>query len=280
MSDDIDELEYPQDEPEVQEAGEPEAPEIDPEIIETARKYGWRPKEEFRGNPDNWVEATRFVELPSTLYRMTREELSEVRKAREAEQKDFAARLEKIERASRSAINTALETQKAQYERDLSELKARQARAVEEGDTAEWQRLDAAREKMKAPEPVQPDPDAARIISEYRSKNTWIDDPVLFSAAYEEIERALKAGKVSNDTAEQLEYAERAVRMRYPGAFEKAEPKPAPRSKVDGGGLGAVPRAKGVNDLPPEAVKQGREFVADGIFPNLEAYAEAYHKEF
>src|SRR5574337_273561 len=36
--------------------------EIDEALIQEARSMGWQPKEEFKGNPDNWTEPAEYVE--------------------------------------------------------------------------------------------------------------------------------------------------------------------------------------------------------------------------
>lgn len=262
-------------EPEPDEGQEPAPVERDPEAEAEARKYGWRPKEDFDRDPAGWVDAKRFLELPSTQKKMVQDELRQVKTETEK-------RMERLERANKDAMERALAVQKDNYERELSQLRAAQRRAVEEGDTQRYdllerreQQLLGAPPKMEEPKeeaPQGPDP----YIAQYSAtpEGSWINDPMLREFGRQAIDAA--NGAAGHSAQEQVAYAEKKLREYFPHKFEQQKPRPA---KVDGGGLAGGRKSGGADKLPPEARKAGKEFVSQGLFKSLDEYAKSYFEE-
>jgi len=93
-----------------------------PEQVEAegeARKYGWKAKEEFDLAPEGWVDANRFLELPSTQVKMLRD----TRKQLERELRERDEKLSGIERTARTAVEAARKQERERYEAQLAELK-------------------------------------------------------------------------------------------------------------------------------------------------------------
>jgi len=272
MNDDIeqeleDDLEEGQvEEEQAEEEGEPVV-QVDPAAEEEARKYGWRPLSEFRGNKDGWVDAARFLELPSTQNKQLRDELKSTRET-------FAERLDRLDNANKAAMRRAMENQKAEYEREMEALRTRQREAVESGDVETWDRLEQQRNRMQPPtqQPDGPPPEVEQYAQSEAGK--WVNDPVLKRIGAEAIQ---SGGMVGRPVSEQLAYAEKHVRQYFPHMFQQqAEQPKQPRNRVDGGGLGGAQRGKGVNSLPAEARAAGKEFVEAGIYKSLDDYAKDY----
>jgi hypothetical protein len=250
---------------------EAEAPEVDaaaqaapePEPVEgEARRLGWKPKEEWRGDTSRWTDAATFVER-ATIRRETVAEL-EARLA--AKDREMAERLERIERANAAAL-------KAARERVLAE----QRQAVEVGDVAKWEQLDRQRAEFDAvpAKPADEPKSAAQQMpaetQEWMRRNTWFtDDDVMRAAA---IALADKAAKTGAGVQAQLAYVDAEMAKRFP------QVRPAARSgapAVDPGGFaGARPRAKGWDDIPAEDRKAARMFIEDGTLTK-EQYAKDY----
>lgn len=283
---DLDESQQ-EDQTENQQEDQPSEP--DPEQIELqeeAAKYGWKPKEEFKLAPDGWVDAERFLELPSTQRKMVQDQNKELRRELNESKADFEARMRRLEGTSKVAMQRALEIQRQSYEQQLEAVRQKQRAAVEVGDVDAYDQLEKQERDLLKSQPSEDEPEdngqseATRIVGEYRAKNDWARSPVLWQKAVEAVEANMEVRAQS--TEKQLEYAETTLRKHYPHLFPDSDtPKPKPQiQKVDGGGLGA-PRAKpnGVNALPPEAKKEGQQFVKQGLFKDLEEYATSYFSQ-
>lgn len=242
---------------------------------EEARKFGWKPKEEFNLAPEGWVDADRFLELPSTQNKMLRDELKELRTQSAKADETFAERLERLDRANKAAMKAAMDQKDREFANRMAELQREQRKAVELGDVDEFDRLERARQQMKPPEKVEEPEDTTKAdthkqVEAWRETRPWAKDPFVFSAA---IQATQTPENTNKSIPELLEVAEQKARTYFPHLFEAPKPK---QSRVDGGGLAGGSRGKGANDLPAEAVAAGKEFVSSGIFKSLDDYAKDY----
>lgn len=113
---------------------------IDPELEKEARSMGWRPKDQFPGNPDNWVDAEEFVERGKHIMPILLENNKRLKK-------DLLTRDEKIGSLEETVKNSqkavaALRKQfseitKHEVEKAKQDLKARLREARENGDIDE-----------------------------------------------------------------------------------------------------------------------------------------------
>lgn len=271
MSDTPEEILEEEAQQEVVEQPSPEELAADQEAQEEARKYGWRPKEDFDRNPEGWVDAKRFLELPST-------EVKKLRDESRAEKAEFEARLAKMDAVNKATMERALEVERENHQRELNNLTAQQRQAVEEADTEKYDALELQKQKLKAPEPIaEPERKVDDFTAKYMAENEWTKDPVLASVGFQAVQNDPIALRMP--AKEQWEFAERKVREYFPHKFKEPETQKPARSKVDGGGLGGGQTSKGVASLPPEALAAGKEFVAEGYYKSLEEYATFYHEQ-
>ena len=116
--------------------------------VQEARNLGWLPKEEFRGNADNWIDAPQFLERGRTMLPILQKNNERLM----GQLRETNAKLSTLE-TSLSAANAALEVLqeshaddvKEQVEAAKKELREEIARASREGD---HEALAAATEKM------------------------------------------------------------------------------------------------------------------------------------
>lgn len=113
-------------------------------VEDRARKLGWRPKEQFRGDPDMWVDAAEFVRRGEEQIPLLRDNLRKEQartQALEREVKTFQSQMQVMQAQVQESREVSLRMQsmlekgeERAYKRAMSELEARMDQAVEEGD--------------------------------------------------------------------------------------------------------------------------------------------------
>lgn len=257
---------------EVAEAPQEDIPQVDPEIEADARKYGWKPKEEFTLDPEGWVTADRFLELPSTQRKMTQD----INRRLEKELKDRDERLERLTATATQAVELARMQERKRYEEQIAQIEAEKREAADLGDVARYDQLTRHQSTLKAPTdtPVVIKPQVDPAFQSYLDAAAWTKDPDAYRFAAMAIDDHPEIQRLP--PLKQVQWAETKVREHFPEHFPAQVAKPQ-FSKVDGGGLGAIgKRGKGADDLPAEAKQVGLEFVKDGIFKSLAEYAASY----
>lgn len=275
-----------------EQAVEAEAQQPQRDYEEEAKQMGWRPKEEFRGSPDDWRDAETYVKrgeefLPivRSQLRKTEQQLNETASRLEASEKDFALRLKRIENANQKA----LEKQRLQM---AQEIRRQQREAVKFGDEDRYdelaeQELDLYRDLEPEEEPVkeaQPQQaPAPKEVVEWANENPWFGSDMPLTHYAVEIDAKLSQDAPYMDDRERLARTKEMVQQRFPEKFgiSQSEPEPAIQqgiSPVEGGQRNATARnnAKGWNELPGEAKAAGQRFVADGTYKSKDEYAKDY----
>lgn len=248
-----------------------EAP--DPELEAEARKYGWRDKGEFTLAPDGWVDATRFMELPSTQLKMTRDLKRELERELKARNENDA----RLERTAQTALEKVRQQERERYEQQLREIEAQKRAAVEMADTDAFDRAERARQGLRAPEvePVQ----KQEPVPDYITKAEWLKDPHAYQFAFNAIEKNPVIQGLPPER--QIAWAEAETKKFFPELFpaEQEQPQQQRSARVDSGGLGFRPRTKGADDLPQDARKVGEMYVKEGIYKSISDYAKDYYEQ-
>lgn len=235
-----------------------------------ARRMGWVPKDEFRGDPDKWVDAERFVERADSELPVMRENL-----------KRMERKYQQMERTLSEFREYASKSEQRSYERALQQIKAEQRKAVEEADV---ERYEAAQkqyesiqkelsEKQRGPQELPPE------FVEWKAENTWYDRDA------EMTEYANSQGQYLGRTKPHLVGAafyaevEKRVRLEFPEKFEN--PRRHAAGAVHGSpgendtGSGGK-RGKGYQDLPADA-----KAACDRFVKNIPGYTrEQYLKDY
>ena len=289
-------------ETEVKDVAQTEAP--DPEIEAEARKGGWVPPTEWRGDPpkNGFISADEFVRrgIPKKL-RETEELLRSTRDELERERKERGETVSRIEKMSR----VALDTQRKKLEADFE---ARMDAAAEVGDVAQVRALrkesrvalDEFDEKTadepetkKAEGKAELPSHITKAITGWVEENPWFkSDEEMNRVANLRHERLLKE-KPGLSIDENLAEVRAYVAKRYPEAFtvDDDEDEPKPRvsrveggTRTNGGGNGGS-----WSKLPADAKAQADKFIKDdGLFlekdetveKNLTQARERYAKQY
>ena len=160
---------------------------IAPEILQEAESQGWVPKERFRGNESDWIDADTFVKrgreiLP--ILRKNNENLIKDLNQTKEQLKEFRQAAEEFKRFQQEAY----ERKASDYEQRIRDIRESRAQAISDGDgqkvNALDEALDVAKDELKeakqaakdsvvvpqaAPEQQAVDPN----LQVWLDKNTW-----------------------------------------------------------------------------------------------------------
>lgn len=166
----------------------------DPFIEELARRAKWTPKEEWKRDPDKWVDARTYLQrLPDELETLK----------------------ERNRRTAQAAEAVIEEDRRRAREQAMAEVKA----AAEAGDPER-----AARAAQQIEQTAGPPPQVAAWIE----RNPWFrEDPVAHAVAAAASAAAAQRGL---SVAEQLDAAEATVRRRFPEHFGEEEVRREPET--------------------------------------------------
>lgn len=283
-----------------------------PDAEAWARRLGWAPQEEWRGDKEHWIDAPKFLErtlgnpaivterlgrLDNTIQRLEREQRES--KQRFAEATGTITHMTEMLRSSEERA----------YKRARDELKAERDRAVESGDVAAYRRADAQMDELdrgRQPQPVQPQTNGQQpppaqtpgqmdpAVQAFYARNQWYTrDPELTSLA-EDLHFGLMRRNPTQPLAENLAEVERQVRALRPERFEQRTPQPRgdnprreePSSVSPSSGTGVPRRETGRRDfasLPQESKtafdRYKRMMTGKGEALTEKEWAEYYYEQ-
>lgn len=234
-------------------------PQVDP--IETeAREQGWKPKEEYEGDPAKWRPAKEFVERGELFGKIDHmgKELKETRKALKMLQ-DHHTKVRETE-----------------YNRALTELKALQKKHLEEGNSdgylettellTDLKAEQKAREVVQQNVPNQPDP---RFIN-WVSANKWYEKDTEMRKYADTLGAGYAASNPGIDPEEVLQYVTKEVRTRFSTKF--VNPNREKPSTVEGASTGAANKSS--FELTDDERKVMNTFVRAGVMSKEDYIAQ------
>ena len=266
-----------------------------------AREMGWRPPEQFNGDPSQYRDAEEFIKrgeemLPIIRSRLDRTaEENKQLKAEIAKQKsDFDKRVQRLEHTSTAALQTQRQQLIDHYEGKMRD-------AAENGDPDAYDRLrdernDKVKEIDKAVEsaeetaeiehieqPAQQQPKFAPEVDQWRTQNPWFGtDPILTSTA-QAYSAQLQQEHPGLTVDQNLAQVRKFMESKFPEKFSLPEGVTGGQTAdpAIGGSrqAGASVAGQGAAQLPPEARQAGEGFVKEGLYENLEDYAKDYFAE-
>jgi hypothetical protein len=232
-----------------------------PDYETLARKDGWKPKEEFDGDPEAWVDSKEFVK---------RKPLFDKIKIQSTRLKDLEKTVEAM--AKHYSISVAQAKEKA-----INELMAERREAIELGEANKVEQIDKRIDEVKAtPEPeikkTGYPPEVEAFISE--QKDWWNVDQEMtdMATAYNIAYLKKHPGQLDESLKETLKMIKKA----FPEKFvNKRRNDPPP---VDGGGQSQSQEGKySMSRLSPEQklvynqlVKTHKQMTHDEYFKDLD----------
>jgi len=236
----------------VTEESQIETPETVDPFFETAKEKGWKPLEEFDGDPNEWVDAKEFVKRAPLFDRLK----TQGKKLKEQEKAlhDMASHIDKVSQAA--------------YNRAIADLKKEKAEAVSVADVETVERVDREIERVRA-EMVPPKQQGGihPAITEWVSKpeNKWFNESpemATFAISYQE---SLFKREPAMDMEDSLKEVSKAIKKAFPEKF--TNPARQTASPVETG-VSAVPAGKRVysfKDLNEEQRSVANRFERMGL---------------
>ena len=239
------------------------------QLEQDARQMGWKPKEEFEGNPDHWVDAEEFVErgrhVMPLLQRNNEKLLGQLR-----ERDTKISSLEKAVADSQKAM-AALEkhfneSTKRQVEEARAALRAELKAARKEGDVDAQDRIEEEIRGLDEAEKKEEKQGTKEVKTEEKSAVKLDPELVVWMEANPWFGTDKARTKEAMRLAEDLR--DEGVKVTGKAWFDRIDQELAKRrqtrdgdSKVAEGGGGATSRMNGRkwNSLPPEAKKACHE---------------------
>lgn len=245
---------------------------------ELAVQMGWTPKEEFKGNPEQWIDADRYVDRAFENPALTKTNLGKVLNQGVVTKKELAEVKKQLDEFGQMHMNAM----KQQRETLLKEVTAKQREAVESGDVEKWEALEKEKEsltqdpspkKEEQPQVKMPDPQEQEIALDFFERNPWYHaDPI----ARQRADLFFNQYEVQNPDAplsEKLEYLQTQMQNKRPDLFNDSPRAGLP--KVEGTRRAGQNAVKSYEDLPADAKAACNLMVRKGITTK-----ETYVKEF
>ena len=248
---------------EPQVAEQTQQPEVQSDPYEDqAREQGWRPKEEWEGDPSKWRPAKDFVERGELFGKIDSmgKELKETRKALKMLQEHHA------------------KVRETEYNNALKELKALQKKHLEEGNSdgylettellTDLKAEQKAREvvEKQVPQQQQPDP---RFIA-WAQENNWYQKDQEMRDFADAVGLGYAQKNPGIDPEDVLKYVTAQVKTRFKEKF--VNPNRSKPSSVEGASAPAA--TKGTFELSDEERKVMNTFVRTGVMSKEEFIAE------
>ena len=265
-------------------------------VEDKARQLGWAAKEEWRGSPDNWVDAEEFVRRGETILPILKknsESMHQTIARLEAQVSNLAGQVSAGQESMKAMEELHARDVQRQVERAKTEIKQQLIAAREAGDTdAEMTLMDQLSEvngQLKAikdaPAPAQAKPPGPPPLDEatksWLSQNPW----------FEKEPRGRKAKMAIAISEEFLANGRRLGESFYKDLdtelsqlFGDGNPRREGASKVEGGRAeGGSSTSKGYAALPADAKaecdKDVKRLVGDGRrFKTADEYRAYYAK--
>lgn len=147
-----------------------------PSVEEIAKDLGWRPKGEFQGDDDNYVDPVTYIKRSKDIQQSMSQHL-----------KDNRRKLEQMEKAVTDLhhhYKTVSKAQITKQQKEIDRLRKEKREAIEEGDA---DRVDQIESEMleqystmeankPTPEIPEPDPTHVDAFTSWHSQNDWYGD--------------------------------------------------------------------------------------------------------
>jgi len=214
------------------EGGAAPPPDISPEVEARARNMGWTSREQFKGDPERWVDAGTFVERGERMLPL----LQERNRALDRTVTDLKGQMGQQQQMLSDLVSRTRRAEKIGYERAMRELQQKRAEAVSQGDTEAFNRVEQEIQSMgPAPEPPPEAParangaaapngaptDVNPVVVAWVRRNPWFNrDPIANAAAVAALSQVEKENP-GDSLEEHLVEVEQRIAQHFPQHFQR-----------------------------------------------------------
>ena len=235
--------------------------------IETrAKEQGWRPKEEYDGDPSKWVSAETFVAKGELIEKI----------------EALGKELKNTKKAMGMLQEHHIKVKEAEFKRAIEYLKAKKKAAYEAGDVDAIMEFDDKIAEVKETQKAQTvasdiSEDATEInhpdFIQWQKRNSWYTENEEMKEIADDLGIAY-ANRTKKSPSEVLSYVEERIKKLYPEKF--TNPNKVKPSIVEGNGNPSrtIPKGEDNIDLSEEERQVMNTFIRAGIMTK-----EAYLKE-
>lgn len=234
-----------------------------------ASSEGWRPQEEWKGDPEKWVTAETFVERGEKIAGILKSKVdrlaSEVQHLKQSNAKFGEYHKKTIER------------ERLESEQKIQALETMLSEAVDAGDGKTFTRVNRELSNLKQNIPVeQPEFSIDPIEAQWLTDNPWYNNDPQLRAMADGVSNAVDLEGFMGQS--RLDEITRRVKETFPDKFDNPNRKREP-TVGDGSPQVEEPvKAKSYKNLPKDAKEACDGFVKDG-FMTKEDYVEQYFSE-
>lgn len=249
-----------------------------------ARLLGWKPLDEFSGDPARWRPANEFLEKGKQINGFLRKDLDKIRN--ELRRRD--AQIAELQTSIMQFAEYHKETEARALERARKELNAARKEAIRAQDgervveiEERLENLDEAAAQMRvtppviAQRPTGPDP----IFKQWVDANPWYSNDRVLRALTHDYAEEIKQTNPQLVGLEFLEQVKMRVKEEHPEFFQNpSKTRPAAVSTSSTASGSRSNRKRTYADLPPEARDVCDKFVRKG-FVTQESYVQDYFRD-
>lgn len=250
------------------------------DIATQAASLGWKPLEDFEGDPEKWTDSETFLELHSR----NNGALRAANKKQAAEFAELKREMATQAAMTKSIFDQQIKKQKEEFDNQVAFLKAQKRNALRDGDHGTAADLDEQIDELKErgpdipevkPQQTQTQKEWTEIpeLVEFNERNPWMqtdEDMSVFAVAKAQ---ALRTKHPNMPLKELLIETETATRKVFPQKF--GSQRQSPVEAGDRGSNNAPAGAKTYQSMPKEARDACDDFVADK-YGKREDYVKMY----
>jgi len=248
-----------------------------------ARQFGWMPKEEYKGDPEQWKDADTFLQRGKEINGFLRKDLEKIQTTLAKKDAAHEAELAEIRKTMEEFKVFHNKSIEATYKKAIDDLKKEKAKAIEDGDGEKVVEIDEQISDIKeAQKPVTQEEKTQTKVSdtayyEWLDENQWYITNQEMSKAAEKFGDIILAKNPNLKGREFLDEVSKRVKDAYKSDFEN----PARSSSSVSSNSDGVPREnskgkKTFNDLPQEAKVWCDKFIKQGLIKSRDQYLEQY----
>lgn len=238
-----------------------------------ARQFGWVPKEEFKGDPEDWRDANEFLRRGREINGYLRKDLDKLQGQLQTRDRELA----EIRDAMEEFRKFHNETEARAYQRAITDLKKEKVAAIEQGDGERVIEIDDEIDKIKEAQ-RKPEPKATQSVdtgwTQWTQKNQWYGKDEVLTALANGFAEKVKAENPDLVGAPFLDKVADLVKQTMPDKFENPNRQHSAVSGSGTSGSGTGKKKKTYDDLPADAKAACDKFVKQGWMTKEQYVAE------